>query len=462
VRQLLERFQRLFVSERGQLAFAIILLILIPVALVLNTFIATRAAQENMDFELQRKAVMAEEIFRTAARDRLTDPAALQDLVTRVAAASDDVWGLDILQWQNDEFTVVASAVAGSTGRTVRDLNAIIAWHEDEPVAYATVSSDRRTVGSELQRGDGHDRFWVVVSPLAAADGSRYGLISMKFSSQVVDDIVRNSVTRATVILILTILIVVLLLTANTRLFQFALLFRKLKEVDQMKDEFISIASHELRTPITAIRGYLEMVMGGDFGTIPDSATKALGTVKSSTERLNGLVEDLLNVSRIEQNRLDLELTNIDPKAVIDEVITELRPMANEKKLGYAYDGPLKLPMIKVNRDRFKQVMINLAGNGLKYTKSGSVKLTAEIREKSVRLIVADTGVGMSPAGMQRLFTKFYRVQTDQTRDIPGTGLGLWITKQIVEKMKGSIEVESIEGTGSQFIVTFPITTSTV
>ncbi|MFH0828864.1 MAG: HAMP domain-containing sensor histidine kinase [Candidatus Kerfeldbacteria bacterium] len=455
MKQLFKAIQAFFLSERGQVVFAVLLLILIPTTMVFNTLSTVQSARQNMDIELQRKAFLAEQVFQSVVGTAVQDQTKLQEYVDNVKSSSEEVWGIDVLKPQGELFTVVASAVPSLVGKDVDDLNAVIAWHRNEAIAYQTISSDKATVNQEILPGDSTRRFWVVVSPIKNSEGKHVALISMKFSSQVVDDLVRGSVTRATVMLIATILVVILLLASNTKLFQYTILFQKLKEVDQMKDEFISIASHELRTPITGIRGYIDMTLDGSFGTIPDKAKEALTTVAKSADRLNVLVEDLLNVSRIEQGRLDLKLSDVEPFAVIQEVITELMPMAQEKNLALTCTSSGPLPVISVNRDRFKQVMVNLVGNGIKYTPKGNVSVQPEVHEGTLRIKVADTGIGMSPKELERLFTKFYRVQNDKTSEISGTGLGLWITKQIVEKMSGGIEVESIEGVGSQFIVTF-------
>ncbi len=456
MRQFFRSLQRFFLSERGQVAFAVILLILVPVALVLNTTSAISSAKRDMDYELRRKALLVEQVFQTATRDLAGQQAQLQSVIASLQTAHEEIWGIDVLTPQGDNFVVFASAVPETVGTTTSNLNAVIAWHEEKAIAVLTTSSDRATIRNQIQPNDGETRYWIVVNPMRNTAGEKIGLVSMKFSSKVVDDLVRSSVTRATAILVVTVAVVILLLAVNSKLFQYTVLFEKLKEVDQMKDEFISVASHELRTPITAIRGYLEMVLDGSFGPIPDQAKSSLRIVDQSAERLAVLVEDLLNVSRIEQGRLDLELADVDPLPVLREVIAELMPMASEKQLRLAYAGPDTLPVIKVNRDRFKQVLVNLVGNGLKYTPKGSVTVEPELKDDALRIKVADTGVGMSPKDLERLFTKFYRIRTEQTKDIGGTGLGLWITKQIVEKMNGGIEVESIEGVGSQFIVTFP------
>ncbi|MFC1663060.1 sensor histidine kinase [Patescibacteria group bacterium] len=456
--RLFKKFPGIFVSERGQLVFATLLMVLIPAALVYNTLVTVQTAQDNMDIELQRKALLAEKIFQSTTKELLNDEKKLQRIATEVAAASEEVWAIDILKPKGEDFVVVASLSKNAIGETTDALNNSIAWHEEETIAYQTRSDTFSSV-EQSQRGQGDRRFWQVVSPLYDSAGDKQALVSMKISSAVIDDLVRSSVTNAMIILGITIFVVVLLLFSNNRLFQYALLFRKLKEVDQMKDEFISMASHELRTPITGIRGYLEMVLSDSMGQLPPKAKEALKSVSSGAERLAELVEDLLNVSRIEQGRLKIEPANTAIGPIIEQVITELRPLADNKNLEFNYRPTEDLPLIYVDQDRFKQILINLAGNGLKYTERGHVNIMTEVIDNKVRIKFEDTGIGMSAKDTERLFTKFYRVQTDKTREISGTGLGLWITKQLTELMGGTIEVQSIEGTGSQFIVEFPTAT---
>lgn len=450
------KLSSVFLTERGQLLFGMLLVILVPFTLVINTYSTVVAARQNMDTELKRKALMTESVFQAATIDYLSDPTKMQAAVDRLQSATTEVWGVEVLIREGEQFKVVASAVPNTVGTTTDNLNAVIAWHQKQAIAFQTFASTHSTISQEVSYGDGKERYWVVINPIMQ-DGTPVGLVSMKFSSAIIDDLTRASVSRAFVIMIVSIIIVIGLLLLNTKLFQYTVLFRKLKEVDEMKDEFISVASHELRTPITGIRGYLSMILDGSLGAVPDQVKKPLTVVNQSADRLAVLVEDLLNVSRIEQGRMDLELTEVEPRPVIDEVVAELMPMAQEKKLAVKYAGLEQLPRLNINRDRFKQVMINLVGNGIKYTPKGSVTIEPQVRDQQLVIKVADTGLGMSPKDMARLFTKFYRIRTDQTQEIAGTGLGLWITKQLIEKMKGTVEVESIEGVGSQFIITFPV-----
>lgn len=452
-------------SERGQIIFAVVLIVLIPAAVVWNTVSINKLSRNDLDYALRRQANLAEQILQSGLKDHLTEPDKLQHAVDDVKAASSDaeeIWAVDILLPKDGRFVVAASTVRTAIGTQVNDPLVALTWSSNKPYAYATRSSDPVTVNQKLLADDRAIKYWVIFGTMKDAQGRPVALVGMKLSAQKIEDAIQRSYTKSLVTLFVTVGIVILLLLVNTRLFQYTYLFRKLKEVDQMKDDFISVASHELRTPITGIRGYLSMILDGSMGQIPPAVKDSLTLVNQSAERLNGLVEDLLNVSRIEQGRLDLELQPVEPLSVIREVVTELLPMAKEKQLNVSYQTAESLPTLQLNRDRFKQVMVNLVGNGIKYTPQGSVTVQTETRDKRLRIKVADTGLGMSPTDMQRLFTKFYRIRTDQTQEIVGTGLGLWITKQIVEKMNGTIEVESIEGTGSQFIISFPINTGSM
>ena len=224
-----------------------------------------------------------------------------------------------------------------------------------------------------------------------------------------------------------------------------------------MKDEFISIASHELRTPITAIKGYVSMVQDGSYGPVSARIHDGLGNVVQSSDRLGQLVEDLLDVSRIEQGRLPIKMSQVIPQVAAQATVLELTPMAKAKGLELTLVVPPDLPLVLADPDKLHQVLVNLVGNAIKYTESGAVEVRLIAQAPWVAIRVKDTGIGMSVDAQAHLFEKFYRIQSDATAKIRGSGLGLWITKQLVELMHGKIEVQSIEGTGTQVIVRLPV-----
>jgi len=231
-----------------------------------------------------------------------------------------------------------------------------------------------------------------------------------------------------------------------------------LKELEQLKDEIVFIAAHELRTPVAAMKGYLTLILEGTTGDITEGTRDYITKVIASNQRLIQLVNDLLEVARSQAGRLTIKVAPLALAAPIGSVLDELKALADEKGTKMVYEPPANLPNVLGDGDRIKEVVINLVGNAIKYMGgAGTITITNEAKGDEVITHIADTGLGMSKEAQGKLFEKFYRVQTDKTKDITGTGLGLFIVKQIVEKMNGRIWVESEEGKGSVFSFSLPI-----
>lgn len=451
------RQQHIFSDVRFQLVYGIFLMILIPVIVILNTVFIVNRYNDNIDIALQRQALQIAKMFSSATKKSFSAPSELQGVLEEVKNTNTDVLSIHILTPAEEGFTVAASSLPENIGKTVDFYYYDIAFRQKENEGLATnsvrFSSGGRAYQLELLKYS--NRFWLVSMPLFDENHHRVALLSIQISSEVVDTLTDSSWMASVYSLTITILVAVLFLAASTRLWGYATLYRKIKEVDAMKDEFISIASHELRTPITAMRGYVSMVIDGSFGQISDKVRDGMNRIMQSTKRLGDLVEDLLNVSRIEQGRILLDMKLLNPKIAVQEVIDELSVQAREKNLAIEYKAG-RAPNILIDQDKFKQALINILGNAIKYTKTGSVLVSLGIKESFVEIKVKDTGIGMSAEDQKRLFEKFYRVRSEKTQGILGTGLGLWITKQLVELMKGKIYVESIEGTGTQVTLLFP------
>ncbi len=231
-----------------------------------------------------------------------------------------------------------------------------------------------------------------------------------------------------------------------------------LKQLEQLKDEFVFVAAHELRTPVAAMKGYLSLILDGTTGAITDGTKAYVEKVIASDNRLVQLVNDLLEVARSEAGRLTIKVSPIDVAPLVRAVLDELKSLADEKSVKMVYEPPADLPKAMGDADHVKEVMVNLVGNAIKYM-GGAGTVTVSHEAKDGRLIthVADTGVGIAKEAQEKLFQKFYRVQTEKTRDITGTGLDLFIVREIVEKMGGKIWVESEEGKGSTFSFSLPL-----
>ncbi|MEK7545616.1 MAG: HAMP domain-containing sensor histidine kinase [Patescibacteria group bacterium] len=444
-----------------QIIYAIVLIVLVPILIVVNTLYAVRGFKADTDVALQRQALIVGRLFNVAARESLDDATKLQALIDDVAGQIGEVRALEVLvpdggALPSERFRIVAGLDASAVGKSSSQIQNVLAWTQDEAFAFLTRSDDPSSNDEDAPRASGK-RYWAVIMPIVDAAGRKQALVYMKLSLETLDARVASTLFRAYLLLSLTVLVTVLILASNTRLFQYALLFRKLKEVDKMKDEFISMASHELMTPISAIKGFLSLFLENAFGPFQGVAREKMSTLYTLSERLGDLVEDLLNVSRIEQGRLSIDPAPSQPEELVRGVMEELESNAKNKGLAFSFDAPAApLPKISVDPARVKQVLVNVIGNAIKYTPKGSITVSAYLEEGKVKIKCTDTGLGMSPQARERLFQKFYRIATDATRSIPGTGLGLWITKQLVELQHGQIYVDSIEGVGTQMSIVFP------
>ncbi|MFC1687362.1 sensor histidine kinase [Patescibacteria group bacterium] len=451
------RSNLLFLKKNYQIVYATLLLFLIPAAVILNSFFFIKSTQKIIDVEINREAHLAEQVFVASFDEDTLDAELIQERIQKIASLSEAIYGLDVLIPVEEDYQVIASLDSNAVGKVSTFLNYTIAWKTEEGISYTTRSDgvSPSLEGTEPDRGD--DRYWIVASPLYNSEGEKIALVSMKISSQVIDERVAQTLNQSVLILVVIVIIIILLLATNTRLFEYAMLFRKLKEVDKMKDEFISVASHELRTPITGIQGYLSMILKNEFGEVPGEIKDKLQLMQGATKQLNELVEDLLNVSRIQQGRIKVQPVSYDVRTTLREVVQSLKAKADEKELTCVFEEPQELPNAMCDPDRLRQIMMNLVGNAIKYTPKGSIRVTAEVKDKMIEIKTIDTGMGMSGKDREHLFEKFYRIRNTETASIVGTGLGLWITRELVQLMKGNMYVDSIEHVGTQVAVLIPL-----
>jgi PAS domain S-box-containing protein len=228
-------------------------------------------------------------------------------------------------------------------------------------------------------------------------------------------------------------------------------------EAERTKTEFVSTVSHELRTPMTSIKGYADLLLMGAVGSLTGDQHRFLTIIKSNTDRLTLLVNDLLDISRIESGRLILTPRVIHVSDLIGQVIAAMEGRAIERGLDLRSDLPPVLPEIFADPDRVIQILTNLVGNACRYTPSGGeVVVSARARGDEVHVAVRDTGIGISEEDQARLFSRFFRSEDPLVQEAPGTGLGLSITKSLVEIHGGRIWVESELGKGSTFAFSLP------
>jgi GAF domain-containing protein len=231
---------------------------------------------------------------------------------------------------------------------------------------------------------------------------------------------------------------------------------RQLEVASQHKSQFLANMSHELRTPLNAILGYTELIADGIYGEPSEKMLGVLKRLESNGKHLLGLINDVLDLSKIEAGQLVLELTDYSLEDIAQTVRSTLEPLAADKKLAFKVDVAPKLPAGHGDGRRLTQVVINLVGNAIKFTDAGEVVITAGATDGSFHLSVRDTGPGISAADQAKLFQEFQQADNAITRKKGGTGLGLAISKRIVEMHGGKIWVESQVGQGSTFAFTVP------
>ena len=233
----------------------------------------------------------------------------------------------------------------------------------------------------------------------------------------------------------------------------------KEQDLEKMKVDFVSMAAHELRTPLTTIQGYLSMLKSSK------SLEKLQKTEQSFIEksfegslRLNKLIENLLDVSRIEQGRMSINTTKQNIEPLLIRMEEEHGPIAKQKNIILNYNKPqFKIPDVMIDNIKMEEVLNNLIGNAIKYTNEGEIQIIPTQEENMIRITIKDTGLGIPPESINQLFTKFYRVESELTMQTKGTGIGLFVSKKIIEAHGGQIQVESKLGEGSTFSFTIPI-----
>ncbi|MEO6077250.1 MAG: ATP-binding protein, partial [Candidatus Andersenbacteria bacterium] len=302
------------------------------------------------------------------------------------------------------------------------------------------IASPSHSVVLPLRFGDHTLGVLTFSSSRSFKDASRYeyeslsgiiGLISLAlYKAKLYEDLQRTSAE---------------LITAN----------RQLKDLDKAKSEFLSIASHQLYTPLTALRGYISMLMEGDYGPMSEDQKPVLDILNQSASRLIELIKDLLDISRIESGRLELHLESTDIVEIAKSLVADLLPNAIGKKLELRFKEPTEtIPHVVVDTQRIRQVMLNFIDNAIKYTTEGFVEVSISLKDTKVIFSVTDSGRGLKEGEADKLFKKFSRVGGAARFNTQGTGLGLYVAKQIIHEHRGEVSVSSPgENKGSTFVM---------
>jgi two-component system phosphate regulon sensor histidine kinase PhoR len=231
----------------------------------------------------------------------------------------------------------------------------------------------------------------------------------------------------------------------------------ELRRLEIIRQDFVANVSHELRTPISSIKGYAETLLEGALED-KDNAKEFISIIYHDSNRLAALINDLLDLSKIESGKMKMFFSASDPALLIKKAVMIMDNHAKARSITLKTEIPQNLPKIKADEARLSQVMINLLDNAIKYTpEQGTVVISAEVTNGTLQVDIADTGIGISDKDLPRIFERFYRVDKARSRELGGTGLGLSIVKHIVSAHGGVVWVKSELGLGSTFSFTIPL-----
>lgn len=236
---------------------------------------------------------------------------------------------------------------------------------------------------------------------------------------------------------------------------------RQLKKDDKLKDEFVYIATHELKNPVTAIKGYLSLINEGTYGKIPEKLSHPIDQINQSNNQLISLLNNLLQIARTEAEKLELKTQPVTICLIIDQVLHDLKPLLDQKNLRITHTCPNPSVLVMADPDRLKEIINNLVTNAVKYSLKGTIIISHDIIHDKLATHVTDQGVGISKEDQKKIFTRFFRVEEEAAKGIPGSGLGLFLVKQLIEKMGGQVSFKSELAKGSTFTILLPLTHST-
>ncbi|MFI5240403.1 MAG: sensor histidine kinase [Candidatus Saccharimonadia bacterium] len=437
-----------FDKQRLELAYSILVITLIPLMVIGSTLWLTSQLKQNFDLELQRKANLANEVFGISVANIISSnsptqsASSIQSLIDQTLPEAPEIDQLSVSILSNNTLTTIASSDPSKNGLPDTTIQSKFAWSKQQSIASLIVA------------GEGGTRDWLVATPIFNATGQEVAISSLRVSLANSDSIMASTLRDSYIILGLILIVIIALLLDHFKFIQYSELFRKQKELDQMKDDFINIATHELRAPMGIIKGYISLALEEPVGEVVKTQ---LNVAFDQTDRLGHLIGDLLDVSRLEQNKTSFDLKLVSLAPIIGPLVTTFGVKASEKGLKLVHQENLSLPMVLGDADRITEVFTNLIDNAIKYSRQGSIIISYEINSQSVIAKVSDTGIGMTLEEQGRLFQRFYRAKNQDTAGISGTGLGLWIIKQYVERMGGTIKVNSEKGKGSTFEVILPV-----
>lgn len=444
------------VTDNPQLIYTIVVALLVVGSFIFMSERFISIANNAQERLINVRIGSLQDAFVSFAGDKIEDQEYLNRKINEIIKTNETIKSFKVVikkDITNPETNAVSKAYEIIASNNQEEIS-----QTDDQISFLfTLASSDPTHSITIAFKDNDERMFKTARAILDGGENIVGVVITTQTLSLADVAIQSSINNSRILLFIILILIMLLFLRHSKIIDYLDLYKKLKEVDQLKDDFISMASHELRTPLSIIRGYAEFAREAPELT-PETKDYIL-KIDNGTKELDSLVSDILDVSKIEQGRMSFEMQKINPREMISEIVDSFILPAKEKGLNISFDKR-KIEdnqIINIDLNKFKQILVNLIGNAVKYTIKGEVVVRQYSENNNIFIRVSDTGMGMSEEERKRLFEKFYRIKTKETENIRGTGLGLWITAQMIKQMGGNISVESIKGVGSHFIVSFPI-----
>ncbi len=426
-----------YIKKHPQLLLTVILIAVIPAAFMLSGQQFLNAARLNQETLERERLGTLHDLFVAYMEAVEFDPARIANQIEIVIDQNPDITEFSVAKQDEGGVRIIASHVMQETNSYVIDTGLYQA---------ANISPGNSIIAPAVLDGT---RYWQSIRVIQSEYGTYY--LATETSLAHIDTLFAERIRSAYYWLFGILAVVLLLVLRHVRLIDYAYLYRETKRANEMKDIFTNMIAHELRAPLTAMRGYASLIR--ERKDVHESVRTSAERIEQSSERLILIVNDLLDVARIHSGKLSIKSERTNVRAVITQVVDAMRMVAKEKNILVNAVVPGDV-YIQGDEKRLYQAFTNLVSNAIKYTKAGSIEITLEEFTTRVEVRVKDTGAGISAGDQKQLFAPFFRVENSDTAGTVGTGLGMWITKQLIELMKGSIDVESIKGVGTHVVVT--------
>lgn len=427
----------LYVKNHPQIFFVLILLIIFPLLFLYTGQQFLDVGRANQERLQKDRVGLMHDVFSSLLSATNFDTDIIQSEFNKVAALNPDILDYKISKSEQGKIIPVVSFLDEDTG---------ISGNELDLYRNASVRLDESIIFEVYENGE---RVWLTYRAVANEAGILY-FIYTKLSLKSIDDLFSSRERMAYFSLVFVYFFIAALAYWHIRLTDYRYLYINAKKANETKDLFTNMIAHELRAPLTAIRGYASLL---DEKLVDAEQKKYASRVKESSERLITIVNDLLDVARIQSGKLSVTKEEIDIAAIVVDVIDELKISAKEKNIQLTYSKSNDRYIAMADKKRLHQALTNLVSNAIKYTQNGSIELSLEEKKAYVEIRVKDTGMGISSEDQKKLFAPFFRVAQDDVSKITGTGLGMWITKQLIELMGATIGVESIKGVGTHIVI---------